>query len=240
MIKDNKFYVYALLDPRKPGEYEYNDICFLYEPFYIGKGTGNRARRHLGKSRLKPNTPKNQKIKKLLFLNLKPIEQIFIYSLQNDEALKLEIKMIKTIGRKDINDGVLTNTTDGGDGGIGHIVKESTKRKISNSLKGQNLGRKLTDEWKKNIKDNNAKYWQGRHHNQKTIDKIKKWRKSQNMSYKTKSYKLISPDSYIFIVKDGLQKFCDGHGLTRSHLINVARNRRLHHKGWKCEYYTPN
>ena len=33
-------YVYAYLDPRKPGKYSYKglNVSFLYEPFYIGKG----------------------------------------------------------------------------------------------------------------------------------------------------------------------------------------------------------
>jgi len=238
---NNRFYVYALLDPRKPGRYEYGDICFLYEPFYIGKGTGRRTSRHLSRDRLKSNTPKNQKIKKLLSSNLKPIEQIFISNLNSDDALKIEIDMIKFIGRKDTGKGILTNTADGGEGAsCGHIVKNSTRKKISNSLKGKNVGRKLTKSWKQKIKDNNSKYWEGKNHSQKTINKIKKWRKNQDMSYRIKSYKVISPNDEIFIVDYGLQKFCDKHNLTRSHLINVAKNRRNHHKGWKCEYYFPN
>ena len=32
------FYVYAYLDPRKPGVFQYKDFRFDYEPFYIGKG----------------------------------------------------------------------------------------------------------------------------------------------------------------------------------------------------------
>ncbi len=236
-MNDNRFYVYALLDPRKPGEYEYGGICFLYEPFYIGKGTGNRITRHSSKDRLKPNTPKNQKIKKILSLNLKPIEQIFIPNLQNCKALDLEIQMIRLIGRKDLGKGLLTNTTDGGEGAsTGHIVKESTRKKISDSLKGQNIGRKLNNEWKKKIKDNNAKYWQGKNHDQETIDKIKKWRKTQDMTSRMKSYRVISPDNQIFIVDYGLQRFCDEHNLTRSQLINVAKGKRKHHKEWKCEY----
>lgn len=63
---ENRFYVYALLDPRKPGHYEYKNICFLYEPFYVGKGTGRRCLDHFKKSELKYNTYKNNKIKKII------------------------------------------------------------------------------------------------------------------------------------------------------------------------------
>ena len=60
-MNDNRFYVYALLDPRKPGRYEYKDICFLYEPFYIGKGKENRCYDHFRGGSLKKNSYKNNK-----------------------------------------------------------------------------------------------------------------------------------------------------------------------------------
>ena len=43
-----KFYVYAILDPTKPGKYKYEGIplSFLYEPFYIGKGQTTRIYAH--------------------------------------------------------------------------------------------------------------------------------------------------------------------------------------------------
>jgi hypothetical protein len=36
-----KYYVYAFLDKSKPGNFNYGDLKFDYEPFYIGKGTGD-------------------------------------------------------------------------------------------------------------------------------------------------------------------------------------------------------
>jgi len=33
---ENRFYVYALLDPRKPGKYKYGDICFfIFISFFV-------------------------------------------------------------------------------------------------------------------------------------------------------------------------------------------------------------
>lgn len=37
-----KYYIYAFLDKSKPGDFHYGDLIFEYEPFYIGKGTGDR------------------------------------------------------------------------------------------------------------------------------------------------------------------------------------------------------
>ncbi len=44
MENDNHFYVYAYLDPRKEGRFQYGTHIFGYEPFYIGIGKGKRDR----------------------------------------------------------------------------------------------------------------------------------------------------------------------------------------------------
>ncbi len=33
----SEYYVYVLLDPRKPGIYIYEDLLFFYEPYYVEK-----------------------------------------------------------------------------------------------------------------------------------------------------------------------------------------------------------
>ena len=58
-------------------------------------------------------------------------------NLQWEEACRLEILLIKKYGRKDLHTGTLVNLTDGGDGHKG--MSQSTKDKISNSLKGKRV-----------------------------------------------------------------------------------------------------
>lgn len=118
------FYIYIYLDPRKPGQYEYNDYCFLYEPFYVGKGKGNRLK---DKNKSRSTIFKN-KIKKLYKLELNPIILKLKDNLNEKESFKLEKELIYEIGRKDLNKGPLINFTDGGFGGSGLIISDKLKK----------------------------------------------------------------------------------------------------------------
>ena len=123
--KKNEFYVYCYMDPRKPGKYTYDglDICFLYEPFYIGSGKNNRYRSHLSsyelnnEKRINHNRIKNKKIKDILSENLKPIIVILNNCIERDLSREIEINLIDKIGRIVKKDGPLSNISDGGDGG---------------------------------------------------------------------------------------------------------------------------
>lgn len=111
-IYSNIFYVYAYL--RSDGT-----------PYYIGKGTGDRAWKHFKKD---INPPKN-KSKIIIMEN----------NLSELGAFALERRYIRWYGRKDNNTGILRNRTDGGEGPYGRKYKMSAehKRKISASKRGK-------------------------------------------------------------------------------------------------------
>ena len=113
--KENRFYVYVYLDPRKPGKYTYGDYSFDYEPFYVGKGSGSRLYKHLWET--EENTTNKLKFRLIHKIiketNNKPIITKIKSNLSSLESFELEVYMIKKIGKKS-NGGLLTNFLDGG------------------------------------------------------------------------------------------------------------------------------
>ncbi len=120
------YYVYALLDPRVEGQWNYQEKVFEFEPFYIGKGRGKRINCHTLTSCLSLKSSKSSKIKAILEEEKVPIKVKVFEDLAEDIAFNIETEVIKHFGRKDINTGILTNHTDGGIGQKG--VKRSNPR----------------------------------------------------------------------------------------------------------------
>jgi hypothetical protein len=158
LLEDRRFYIYIYLDPRKEGSYIYGTYVFNFEPFYVGKGNGNRAWSHISKKELNKNknTYKNNKINNILSEGyyLKPI--ILKNFLTEKEAFYLEKELIKLIGRYGKN-GPLTNITDGGEGVVGFSNKgfkmpELAKQKLRELHLGEKnpmWGKKCTEEERK-------------------------------------------------------------------------------------------
>lgn len=89
----NEFYVYCYMDPRKPGKYTYDglDICFLYEPFYIGKGKGGRIKKGL-------SCKDNSDIKKNKINKIKDVYYTKLYhNISQEESLSIEEEIINKI-----------------------------------------------------------------------------------------------------------------------------------------------
>jgi group I intron endonuclease len=131
----DRYYVYVLMDSSKKGKYEYGEYEFDYEPFYIGKGTGNRVNETIHDK----NIFKRNKINKLKRNNIDIKTKIIINNISDEQAKKYERELIKLIGRRDLKKGVLVNMTDGGDGRVNSTPSEETRKKISKTKKAMNI-----------------------------------------------------------------------------------------------------
>ena len=163
-MKDH-YYVYALLDARRPGTYQYEDLMFDYEPFYIGKGSNDRMYAHVSvvkKQGIDCNIVKSRKINAILKegLNVK-YKKLYQYQ-PEDRALSLEIDVTKKIGRLNIKTGPLTNLTEGGEK---RIITDEIRKRISKGVKAdwkkkKENGYEMSEDHKNNIGKNIKKHWQ--------------------------------------------------------------------------------
>ncbi len=122
----NNFYIYIYLDSRKFGRYCYEDFSFFFEPFYIGKGKNKRIKNINGRNQFFKN-----KINKIKKFKLHPIVFKLYENLSEKASFEIEEKLIKEIGRIDLETGPLVNMTDGGEGCSGKILSDETKELIS-------------------------------------------------------------------------------------------------------------
>ena len=133
------FYVYVYLNVLKPGKFNYDNISFDYEPFYVGKGKNNRMNYHLNKVKNNckyKNSPKIEIIKNNLSLGFDPIIVKLFDSLTEENSLNIEKEVIQKIGRIDLNSGPLTNRNDGGKKPQDNYKHtQEVKDKISKSVK---------------------------------------------------------------------------------------------------------
>lgn len=126
----NDFYVYILRDPRKDNE-----------PFYIGKGRGNRHRHHFTKCKVKEeNRHKKIRIKSIEDAGFSVVVEKYREHLSAEEAYDLEAELILKWGRKSYDpNGILTNVCIDRrpPDHTGILRTEETKRKIGDALRGK-------------------------------------------------------------------------------------------------------
>jgi hypothetical protein len=146
---DNDYYIYFYLRSRDSA------IGKAGTPYYVGKGKGRRA---YEKSRLVP-IPKDKN--NIVFV---------LNNLTEEQSFQNEMDFISWYGRVDLKNGILRNLTDGGEGSSGAIRSEETKRKISESNKGElnhMFGKHHSVESRRKISESNKvelNYMFGKHH----------------------------------------------------------------------------
>jgi hypothetical protein len=227
-MEEQRFYNYIYLDPTKPKTTIIKglNIILKHEPFYIGKGTGDRYKQHKYKQSGKSM---KCKMKSLRNKNIEPIICLLIKNLTNEESCKNEEYLIKTIGRKDLNKGPLCNLTDGGEKGCGQIVSKETKNKMRNN----NLGKKLSEEHKQKIGlANKGKI------SKKTLDAQKEyWKHNKRISKNNKKVKMLDLQDNIIKIFNSCREadlYMNYHyGVVNKMCINLGKCR---YKPFKFRY----
>jgi hypothetical protein len=136
-MSENRYYVYALFHPE-------NGL-----PCYIGKGNGDRWNDH----EKKPYKCSNPHLRNLINRYRELPKVKISENLPEREAFKLEIALIKILGREK-DGGILYNLTKGGDGVSGWKHGEESLLKMSEGRLGKpswNKGKPASEETKKNM-----------------------------------------------------------------------------------------
>lgn len=124
------------------------------QPFYIGKGNGDRAKTHLYETKENnENIFKFNKIQKIRKDGFEPFIKYHTKDISENDAYDLEAQLIKEYGRK-IDGGILTNIClDNRPPDLtGRPVSEQTKQKIGDAQRGElnhRYGVKWSEEQKK-------------------------------------------------------------------------------------------
>jgi len=139
-----RHYIYVYLDPRKPGDYKFDDLMLEFEPFYLGVSKNeNRKDSHLKDAKFfikngftkksGRNGRKVFKIAKILNDGFEPIVKILFDELESASAYNLEKELVSKIGRKHLNEGPLLNYLPGGQIIDGDVIAIQLNKSITHN-----------------------------------------------------------------------------------------------------------
>lgn len=186
--------------------------------FYVGKGMGKRhsSTRH-----------RNNYWKKIVSKHGFTSDIIASFSLEIC-AFSFEVALIKAHGREN-----LCNMTDGGEGMSGWSASDETRKKCSD----WQLGRRLTDDHRKNISLSGKGLKRGPRHSE-TISRLKSGKGHHFFGIFGAENPNTHKTEYTFCheyhgkVKMTKSEFYTKYGLSRSKVSALVLGRRNSHKGW--------
>lgn len=241
-------YIYAYLDTRIPGPFEYLGVTFSHQPFYVGKGQGRRWREHIRLGDRCPFNPRKGRRVEVIRreTGLEPLVVIVRDTLTNDEANRVEASFIKAIGRHDLSLGPLLNLTDGGDGANNISVEGRARIRASKSgSRNPNFGGgAMSDRHVSKIpKQGELNPFFGKSHSAETKAKIAAARLAESRETKSrrsvafratresdpskwcKTYEFTSPTGKVHVITNGMTAFCKEHGLNQPIISQMLRDK---------------
>lgn len=233
-------------------------LCYIYkhilldknEVFYIGKGTNTNGKYARSKEKTGRNPYWERVVRKY-----KHRVEIIIDGLSEQEANEREKQLILDYGRIDLGKGTLVNMTDGGEGCLGHVVSDETRKKQSDVMKGNKncLGYKHTEEARKNMsgkihsdehRRKNSEANKGKKRSEETIEKIRqaslKQRHTEETKEKIRKQKSCKPVGQYKdeILINEYPSLCGSkiNGFDPSLISKCCRGKIPHHKGFQWKY----
>lgn len=213
------FYVYALLDPSKPGKFSTPYVTYLYQPFYIGKGMNDRAKQHLVESLQARNkggtrTHKQNTVLKV-FDAYGSVPTVSFDCCTELEAFDKEAELTHIFELRS-NGGILTNIDYGGKGA--NVRSAEVKARVS----AGKLKYTFTDEHRANIVKANAKvnatYHLGAKRSAETKLAISKSRYGAK-SKVAKIWMFTDPSGHVIVYKGGMRAMVEMFNLSEARLI---------------------
>ena len=207
------------------------------EPFYIGIGSDSNDEY----KRAYIKSDRNDIWKKIVAKSEYRIEILFD-DLTWEEACKKEIEFIALYGRININNGILSNMTKGGDGTYGHVVSPEARLKISKANKGKLsgdknpfYGKKHSDEFKLKASNLRKDSYSGENHpnygkstSEETKNKISKSRMGKRVKGNHPRSKIIfdlCTGIYYDYCGDASKALNINEGTLRGYLIGHRKNK---------------
>lgn len=207
------------------------------QPFYIGKGTGDRYLRHLRETA--SNTENHRKFNKIQSIRKNGLEPLVIKILEGlaeQLAYDIECRLIAKYGRIDFDlNGILTNVCSDNRpprliGEANPFYGQTQPDWVKQRLSEVHRGKTISEEHRQAIVAANkgsANHMFGNTHTTEARAKI-----SQSHS---KPYVVVSPDGQTYHT-NSLKTFCKEHGLGYSSMPAVSTGRMVSHRnGWKCQ-----
>lgn len=216
--------IYSKSNP-PTGFYVYAYLRQDNTPYYIGKGSGNRAWAPHRRSNNGIHTPKNSQKIVILESNLSEIG-----------ALALERRMIGWYGRKDNLTGILRNETDGGEGTAGYKQSKETIEKRVSKLRGKSrpdISGEKSHQKTLEARERVSLFWKGRpktEEEKKKVGDANRGNKHGNYNHTIYYWEHIKTGQTLYLTQRQMTEYLNtSHG----NISQVIKGKRKSCAGWK-------